>query len=59
MKKNYDFSKGQKNPYYKKLKGHKLQSTQEVSFNLEDIVKLAKKTTGKKKTSSTKKKSVN
>jgi hypothetical protein len=38
MKKNYDFSKGVKNPYYKKLKDKKIQLTEEVSFELKDLV---------------------
>lgn len=38
MKKNYDFSKGEKNPYYKKLKNKKLQAAEEVSFSLNDLV---------------------
>lgn len=54
MKKNYDFSRGEKNPYYKKLKGKKLLIEQEVSFSLEDVVHLVKKTTAKKKTTSKK-----
>lgn len=44
MKKEYDFSKGEKNPYYKKLKGKKLQMTEEVSFELSDLVHELKKT---------------
>jgi hypothetical protein len=43
MKKSYDFSKGEKNPYYKKLKGKKLKFTEEVSFDLSDLVKEMKK----------------
>lgn len=50
MKKNYDFSKGEKNPYYKKLKGKELQLVEEVSFELADLVKTAsKKKTVRKK----------
>jgi hypothetical protein len=42
MKKNYDFSKGEKNPYFRKLKGKALKLTEEISFELADLVKLAK-----------------
>jgi hypothetical protein len=52
MKKNYDFSKGKKNPYYKKLKGKKIELTEEVSFQLSDLVKEFKKTKSKNKASS-------
>lgn len=51
MKKNYDFSKGKKNPYYKKLKGKKIELTEEVSFQLSDLVKQIKKTKSKGKAS--------
>lgn len=44
MKKTYDFTKGEKNPYYKKLKGKNLQVTEEVSFELSDLVRKLKKT---------------
>ncbi|MGE3757842.1 MAG: hypothetical protein AB7H97_08800 [Pseudobdellovibrionaceae bacterium] len=43
MKKHYDFSKGEKNPYYKKLKGQKIKMTDEVSFDLKDLLKIDKK----------------
>jgi len=48
MKKSYDFSKGEKNPYYKKLKGKELQLVEEVSFELADLVKPKKKKTTRK-----------
>jgi hypothetical protein len=38
MKKNYDFSKAEKNPYAEKLKGKKLILQPDVSIELADIV---------------------
>ncbi len=50
MRKSYDFSAGQKNPYFKKLKGKKLQTTEEVSIELKDLLeKLGKKKKKKSK----------
>jgi hypothetical protein len=43
MKRSYDFSKGEKNPYFKKLKGKKLQLTEEVSFEIKDLLSAPKK----------------
>lgn len=49
MKKNYDFSKGIKNPYYKKIKGKKYEIVEDVSFDLNDLIKPEKKDRLKKK----------
>ncbi len=43
MKKNYDFSKGEKNPYFRKLRGKKFEITEEISFELSDLIKEVKK----------------
>ncbi len=51
MRKSYDFTKAEKNPYYKKIKGKKIRIDEEVSFELKDLIKLEKKSKSKKKLS--------
>ncbi len=53
MRKNYDFSKAEKNPFYKKIKGKKIRTDEEVSFELKDLIKLEKNSKSKKKLSET------
>jgi hypothetical protein len=50
MKKSYDFSKGDKNPYYKKLKKQGFIITPDISFDLSELFpQLSKKSKHKKK----------
>ena len=53
MRKNYDFSKAEKNPYYKKLKGKKTKAEVEVSLDLKDLVQIEKKAKSRQKLSET------
>ena len=38
MKKKYDFSKAEKNPYYDKIKKQGCEITPDVSFSIDDIL---------------------
>ncbi len=53
MRKNYDFTKAEKNPYYKKIKGKKFVSTKKFLLNLKILSSLKRNQKAKKKLSET------